>query len=272
MLHSKRFWIAFILVIIALCCMVYRVASRKDAADQTEQLPAYSSVTATVSSTTTVTILTTTSVTSISATSTQPKPEPSASDPFLPEWKLSELKEKAVELADELSGFVGWIYVADSEIDYPVMQGEDNQFYLHHAPNGSYYECGSIFLDSNCDRALTGDVNILYGHNMVSGMFGDIRSFRSQDKFDSHRYGWLITADKVWRIDFFALAVADAYDVLYDVASDGEEWITRLKETSEFFSDIAIDADDRFIALSTCTYGSENARALFTGRLTLADK
>lgn len=278
MLHSKRFWAAVILLLIMLCCIVGMeiLQHSRDAAETDSALPPLVWQTTyaeqeTVLTTQTDIITGTTAVTeTVTVTETEPLPEPSAMDPVLPDWKLDELQARVQQLSAELSNFVGWLYAADSLIDYPVVQGSDNQFYLSHAPNDSYLEIGSIFLDCRCDRALHDRTNILYGHNMSEGMFGDIRSFRTQEQFDAHPYGWLITLDTVYRLDFFVLSVTDAYDMLYDVPADCEAWTARLYETAEFSREIALAEDDRLIALSTCTPAQmEQARALLTGRLSV---
>lgn len=275
MLHSKRFWAAVILLVILLCCAVGRAVYQhsRNTAETDSALPPFVRQTVcteqtTVPATQTDRMTKTTTVTeTVTVTETEPLPEPSAMDPELPDWKLNELQERTRRLSAELSNFVGWLYIADSSIDYPVVQGSDNQFYLTHAPNDSYLEIGSIFLDCRCDRALRDTTNILYGHNMSEGMFGDIRSFRTQEQFDAHPYGWLITPDAVLRIEFFALAVTDAFDMLYDVPADHAEWAARLYETAEFSRDMALAEDDCLIALSTCTPAPiEQARALFAGR------
>lgn len=270
MLRSKRFWAAVILLAVLMCCLTARAFSRCSQPDL-PQKPA-ETLPQTVSSVRQETVPTSASVTETTAeetvTETTERREPSAAEPELPAWKLTELREKAGELSEKLSDFVGWLYMADSAIDYPVMQGRDNQYYLSHAPDGSYLKRGSIFMDYRCARDLHDPANILFGHNMISGMFGDIRAFRTQAEFDAHRYGWFVTADTVFRIDFFVLAVTDAFDSLYDLPADSAAWRERLHETAEFEREMPLADSDSLIALSTCTYGSTAyARALLTGRL-----
>ena len=75
---------------------------------------------------------------------------------------------------------IGWIYIPDTHINYPVMQSEDNDFYLHHASDGSYLYAGSIFLDYRCNADFSSISNILYGHNMSNrSMFADVINFGS---------------------------------------------------------------------------------------------
>ena len=270
MLRSKRFWTAAVLLAVLLCCLTARAFSRCSQPEPVPQPVQTASETAaplrSETAQTQTALLPTTAEQTV--TETTARREPSAKEPELPAWKLSELRDKTAELSAKLSDFVGWLYMADSAIDYPVMQGRDNQYYLHHAPDGSYLKRGAIFLDYRCARDMRDPANILFGHNMVSGMFGDIRAFRTQAEFDAHCYGWFITPDTVWRIDFFVLAVTDAFDALYDLPADSDAWRERLHETAEFERDMPLTDEDSLIALSTCTFGdTAYARALLTGKL-----
>lgn len=195
------------------------------------------------------------------------EPEFDATVPEISERKVQELTEKLFRAAQYSADLIGWIYLADSEIDYPVVQGSDNQYYLHHAPDGSANQVGSIFLHSSCASDFSDRQNILYGHNMTSGMFGDIRSFKQRDAFDRHRYGWLMTKDTLYRIDFCALAIVDAYDAMYNVPAESSGWLDALREHSMYYTEPELCDDDTVIALSTCANDFADARALFTGKL-----
>ena len=71
---------------------------------------------------------------------------------------------------------VAWIHIPDTTIDYPVVQGSDNTFYLNHTASGAENPSGAIFLDAGCDTAFTGDHYIIYGHNMrTKKMFGGLK-------------------------------------------------------------------------------------------------
>lgn len=196
--------------------------------------------------------------------------QPSASEPWMSRSQAENIAERVRELHRQLPDFVGWLYMADSDIDYPVVQGTDNEYYLSHAPDGSYYRQGTLFLDYRCYRDLTSGTNIIFGHNMQQGMFGDIRSFRNAEAFERHRYGWFFTPDNVYRIDFFALSIVSGSDVLYDVPADLTNWYDRILETAEFRRDAVIS--EKMIALSTCASDFRNARALFVGDLIKMDK
>ncbi len=71
---------------------------------------------------------------------------------------------------------VAWIHIPDTTIDYPVVQGSDNTYYLNHTAAGRENSSGAIFLDAGCDTAFTGNNYIIYGHNMrTKKMFGGLK-------------------------------------------------------------------------------------------------
>ena len=89
---------------------------------------------------------------------------------------IEELKEQAQELQESYPDAIGWIYVPDTNINYPIMQGEDNDFYLTHGTDGRSLKCGCIELDFRCENRFQNNFNILYGHNMKNGsMFANVQ-------------------------------------------------------------------------------------------------
>lgn len=81
-------------------------------------------------------------------------------------------------------GTCSWITIPNTEIDYPIVQGEDNKFYLDHDINGEASRAGAIFLDYECAADLSDIKTIIYGHNMKDGsMFHDLHKFRKEVSF-----------------------------------------------------------------------------------------
>ena len=184
----------------------------------------------------------------------------------------SEVKEQLIDSAQSLNeaypNAIGWLYIPNTRISYPVMQGEDNEYYLHHDFDGSPLKAGSVFLDCRCENRFMNSVNILYGHSMKNGtMFAGVLNFSDSSYFDSHRYGWLATPEIVYRIDFFSCAKTDCNDELYDGNTPISEWIPHICEKSVVLKETDYADNDRFISLSTCSYEFKNARTVLTGRL-----
>ncbi len=186
----------------------------------------------------------------------------------LPDDVRQSLIDSAQSLNNAYPDAIGWLYIPDSSINYPIMQGGDNDFYLHHAYDGSSLKSGSIFLDYRCENRFMNPVNIVYGHNMRNGsMFAGLLKFSDSAYFDSHRYGWIATPETVYRVDFFSCAKADMNDELYDGSALINEWLSHLYDVSVVWENADFSGNNRFISLSTCSYEFENARTILTGKL-----
>ena len=274
MVKSIRFWVAIALLATLAFCLImkYCIHTTKQSAPVPSQtispsVPASAAETVSTVSDDTVHEKEVTEISEEKENSYIQVSEPDASVPFITEQKVNEITEKMQKAARYSSDLIGWIYIADSDIDYPIVQGTDDQYYLQHAPDGSNNHSGSIFLSYRCAADFSDALNILYGHDMQSGMFGYIRNLRQQEEFDKHRYGWLFTKEELYRIDFYALSVVSAYDALYDIPADNNQWQETLKANSIYCTEPELNSEDSVLALSTCTYDYENARIVFTGKL-----
>lgn len=180
----------------------------------------------------------------------------------------AELKKQVRELSQSYDSSIGWIYIPDTNINYPIMQAEDNEYYLHRSYDGSYLYLGSVFLDWRCNSDFSGDVNMLYGHNMQNGsMFADVVNFINKDYFDSHKYGWLTTEDSVYRIEFFSVSQPQSYSGVYNVQRAGDKWLKKLESYSLIYRNSTVNEDDSMISLSTCTNSEGSSRTVLTGKL-----
>lgn len=161
--------------------------------------------------------------------------------------------------------FVGWIYIPDTDVNYPIVQGSDNDYYLYRMFNKDYNAAGSIFMDCG-NRSDWSDYNtVLYGHNMKNGtMFADVESYRNQGYYDAHPTGLLLTEEGNYELLFFAgyAAKTDSRAWELDFASQDayEQWLQQAVGNSAFKSSVTPTAEDQVITLSTCTYDRTNAR------------
>ena len=167
---------------------------------------------------------------------------------------------------------VGWIYIERTEINYPVVQGNDNQYYLKHLFSGEWNGSGCIFLDSRNRADFSDRHSIIYGHHMKNGsMFSGLTEYKKQEFYDSHSVALLLTPDKNYEIEFFAGYVASVQDKAWelDFPSDPDftEWLDKTKERSCFTSGITPAVTDRILTLSTCSYEINNARFVLLGVL-----
>lgn len=180
----------------------------------------------------------------------------------------AELKKQVRELSQSYDSSIGWICVPDTNINYPIMQWGDNEYYLHRSYDGNYLYSGSVYLDWRCSSDFSGDVNMLYGHNMQNGsMFADVVNFINEDYFESHKYGWLTTKDSVYRIEFFSVSQPQSYSGVYNVQRAGDKWLKKLESYSLIYRNSTVNEDDSMISLSTCTNSEGSSRTVLTGKL-----
>lgn len=167
----------------------------------------------------------------------------------------------AAELDDSgvPSDMVAWITVDDTNIDYPVMQGEDNARYLNLDPNGEYSLSGSIFLDSRNAPDFTDPYSVIYGHHMEYGkMFGALDNFLDDQYLSSHRTGTLIVGrggEQTYSLEIFYAMTADAKDEMV-FAPEGNE------ELRQFLEQAGYTRSDRIICLSTCAGDASTTRTV----------
>ena len=200
-----------------------------------------------------------------SETSGESEEEPVKEKPY-PEVDFAGLKSVN-------SDVIGWIYVPDTEINYPIVHTSDNDYYLDHLVDRTQNPAGAIFLDTRNPSDFSDLHSIIYGHHMKNGsMFAALKGYKKQDFFDGHKTGYLITQDAAYSIDFFAGHVANveenAWQLDFDDAADFDNWIKSLKEVSAFKSDIEPQYGDRIFTLSTCSYEFDDARFVLSGKLT----
>lgn len=167
---------------------------------------------------------------------------------------------------------VGWIRIEGTVIDYPIVQGEDNLFYLKHLPDGTPNAAGSIMMDCANAPDFLDDVTILHGHHMKSGaMFGDIDEYKSEAYYQEHPMMRLYTPQGDYDVAIFAAYSVDgatfAYPTVFSGAEGFEEFLRRALSRSYITTDVEVAYGDRMVMLSTCAYAYENERFLVVGKI-----
>lgn len=176
------------------------------------------------------------------------------------------------QLRKDNEDIVGWIYVPDTKINYPVVLGNDNDFYLHRALDKQYSYGGTIFLDAGCRADWTGKNNILYGHNMNDGsMFAGLMKYKSQEYCDKNPFMYLATPDGNFRLDIFSGFVTDPEAEIYSTVFTNEasfvSWYEKMFSKSLIHTDVSLSAKSRVITLSTCTYERDDARFVLLAKI-----
>ena len=167
---------------------------------------------------------------------------------------------------------VGWIYSEGTVINYPILQGVDNQQYLRRLYDGTKSTLGSIFLDFRNLSDFSDLNSLVYGHNIRSGqMFASLSSYREQEYYEEHPVMWLLTSDKSYRIDLIAGMVVPSDSEVYEIYSYPEDLRSGLAyvlSNSTFDAgDVDAAAVERIVTLSTCSYDYNDARYVVIGSL-----
>ncbi len=196
---------------------------------------------------------------------------PAPIDPEDP--NLSQLQQLDIAALQEVNPEVlGWIFIPESKIDYPILQGEDNEYYLTHTWQKQYNSVGSIFLECQNPSDFTNFNTILYGHNMADGsMFSDVSRYLNQWYFDQHPYIYIVLPDQILRYEIFAAYKAPTdspvYGLSYNQRETRQKLLDHAGENSAVESSIAPEITDRILTLSTCTGYGYSSRWVVQARL-----
>lgn len=163
----------------------------------------------------------------------------------------------------------GWLYQKGTVINYPVVQGTDNDTYLHTRFDKQWSGGGTLFVDCRMEKDFKGFNSIIYGHHMKDGsMFRSIRGYTKEDGYyDKHKTLELATPHGNYHLVVFSAYITkatdeDTYKMTYDEA-EKQAYIDRAWERSELpitRDSVDVTKNDRLVTLSTCAYDYEEAR------------
>ncbi|MCD7724788.1 MAG: class B sortase [Clostridiales bacterium] len=167
---------------------------------------------------------------------------------------------------------IGWLKIEDTNIDYPVMQTSNNEYYLDHNYNQEYDKNGSLFLDKDCDVVRRNTNLIIYGHHMKSGkMFGNLNKYSSEDYCREHS---IIQFDTIYEKGTYQVMyvfrsriynedeVVFKYYQFLDAASE-QEFNSNMQEMaalSLYNTGVTASYGDELLTLSTCDSSEESGR------------
>lgn len=183
------------------------------------------------------------------------------------------------ELMEINPDIYAWIYIPNTNVDYPVAQSErgvDDSFYLTHNVYKNYQFSGTIYTEKQNSRDFSDPVTVLYGHNMLNGsMFASLHNFNDKTFFDNNNTIFVFTKDKVLTYYIYAAYQYDDRHLLNsfdmsDSTSFREYLDSTLLERPYYCNvreDVKLSTDDRIITLSTCMNGGGNVRYLVQGVL-----
>jgi sortase B len=164
---------------------------------------------------------------------------------------------------------VGWIYVPGTDIDYPIVQTDDNEYYLTHNFDGTSSSSGAVFLDYE-DSGFTDQQVIVYGHHMKNGsMFAALVDFDDQTFFDGHRTIIIATPTKNYLLEtayvFVCSGDAEIRQIDYPSLEDLHGVLfEQYNEAEASSSTLDVSTLTQVFQFVTCSYETNDSRTVLT--------
>lgn len=204
------------------------------------------------------------------AAQTDAATEPAEQIPYSEEKML--LPELA-ELYQQNGDLVGWISIADTNINYPVMQSvNEPNFYLKHDFDKEYSDYGCPYVQEDCDVQEPSDNLVIYGHHMSNGsMFAGLMKYADKSFWEKHKTIQFDTLTEKGKYEVVAIYKTVVYTdspnsfryydfVNADTEDDFNAYIAKCKELALYDTGITAEYGDKLITLSTCEYSRNNGR------------
>ena len=185
---------------------------------------------------------------------------------------IREEKEESDNLFEKNIGYRGWIKIDNTNINYPILQGQDNEEYLYKDINNEYIVSGSIFMNY-LNNGFDDQNTVLFGHNMKNGtMFANLKKYKEEDFFYNNNYIEIeLSNGQYLKYKVFSVYITDINDnytkTSFEDKDEYKEFLERIKNKSIYKSDISVNENDKIITLSTCSYEFDDARLVVTGKL-----
>lgn len=191
--------------------------------------------------------------------------------------QITETKTERIlqleELKKQNNDIIGWIEIENTIINYPVLQCEDNSFYMTHNYKKEYSAEGSIFLDKDYNWELPSSNLLLYGHNNKNKtMFAELLNYKEESYYKEHptiRFTTL-AEDKTYEIiavfksRVYYKSEKDVFRYYYFINAENEEeynnYINESKKASLYDTGKTATYGDQLLTLSTCEYSQEDGR------------
>lgn len=177
----------------------------------------------------------------------------------IPDGNAAELASVDLEALRMVNAqVIGWLFIPGTNIDYPLVQGEDNQYYLEHTWDHEVSAVGAVFMEATNASDFSDYSTILYAHNLRAGtMFSELHLYKEQSFWEENPYVYIVSDEGIFRYAIYAAYEADVTGATYwrDVDSDlrKQEYVEYGLSCSIFDTGIRPNTDTPVLTLSTCT-------------------
>ena len=188
---------------------------------------------------------------------------------------MLQVKELQAQNAD----IVGWLEIENTNINYPVLQGTDNSYYMTHNYKKENSKNGSIFLDANYNWNIPSNNLLIYGHNLGNGMmFQELLKYEKESFYQEHPVIRFTTAEEdaeyeiisAFKSRVYHKSEKNVFRYYFFLNSESEEeynqFVKNAKNVSLYPIDETANYGDQLITLSTCSYYVEDGRFAVVGR------
>ena len=197
-------------------------------------------------------------------------------DKFDPYWdyiKIPLISVDFKDLKEKNSNTVGWVFVNNTNINYPVLQGKNNSYYLSVSFEEKYSDAGWIFMDYRNHSDLSDRNTVIYGHSRKNmSLFGTLRNVVKKSWY-SESENYVVkystpTENTLWQVfSTYTIKAEDYYiTTSFDSDSEYEKWIKEMKQRSVFDYKTTVNKNDKVLTLSSC-YTSDGIRVVLHAKL-----
>lgn len=163
---------------------------------------------------------------------------------------------------------VGWLYVGSCGISYPIVQGEDNDYYMHHTFEGNTNSSGAIIMDYRDDKYLRDWNTFIYGHNMKNGsMFGSLKKLLNDETlYDKDPYIYVYFPGYIYRYKIFSYYKDKPDSKMYwtaDTLQEYRQYIRDALSLSVRECNVETSEENNMVTLVTCSGSGEGKMRFF---------
>ena len=183
------------------------------------------------------------------------------------------------ELQGQNADIIGWLEIENTNINYPVLQGTDNSYYMTHNYKKENSKNGAIFLDANYNWNIPSNNLLIYGHNLGNGMmFQELLKYEKESFYQEHPIIRFTTTEEdaqyeiisVFKSRVYHKSEKNVFRYYFFLNNESEEeynqFVKNAKNASLYSIDTTANYGDQLITLSTCSYYVEDGRLAVVGR------
>ena len=164
------------------------------------------------------------------------------------------------------SDIVGWIMIDGTQVNYPIVQGNDNSYYLNHSYDKKWNSLGSVFMDYQSSKDFSDLNTFIYGHHSKNGsMFGELYKYMNYDFYNEHPSFEIYTPNGNYIVEIFSVylddANSDSYNQKFSSLENYVSYINLIKDKSNYKTNIEVSMNDKIITLYSCSHEANSSKS-----------